>query len=152
MKILLLSLIILSGCAQQKIAEGKIDKEVKAVVISKEITTDESTKNYIIKSDKLNDSQKIRLVDLQDNTKRLTGAVTEKIEKTKVVLLETVLEKKMSLREYDILKKKIVRLEKERVEIGFKALNEARNIINPRGDHDDFKYYSPYLHDHFGQF
>lgn len=66
--LLLASLFIaacFSGCAQHKIAEQKIEKEVKEIVIPKNETAAETTRDFIMNSDKLSAIQKTKLLDLQ---------------------------------------------------------------------------------------
>lgn len=58
-------------------------------------------------------------------------AVTEEIEKAKVVLIHTVLAPKMNQREYSLLKKKITELDKKRLADGFKFAADVRKVINP---------------------
>lgn len=137
-----------SSCAAQKKANQKIDKEVQAVVIDRDKTPSDVARDYILNSDRLSDSTKTRLLELQRNTKSKSDELTDKIEKTKIILIETVLEQKMSNREFGILKKKIAKLEKERMENGFEALNQARKIISPKGNVEELKFYRPYLHEH----
>ena len=132
---LLLSAILLttaSGCASQRHAEHKVEKEIKAVVIEKNVTLSETARDSIMKSDKFTDIQKSKLLDLQAKTQAENAILKEDIEKAKIVLIQTALEPKMNKREYSILKKRITTLERKKVENGFKAITEARNIIDPK--------------------
>ena len=136
----------LSSCAQQKVAEQKVEKEIQAVNLNASESTQEANRNFIMNSDKLSVEQKKMLVELQTKTNEQMNETKKEIEKTRQVLIQTILEPKMNKREYSILKKKIVKLEKNRVENGFKALNEARNIIAPKDDAESREFFKAYMH------
>lgn len=147
-----LALASLTGCAEHKVAEQKVEKEMKEVSIPAKETIAESAHDLIMKSDKLTDVQKKKLLELQEKTHTQSVSLTEQIEKAKMVLIQTVLEPKMNEHEYAILKKKISKLEKERMENGFKAMKEARNIIDPKKNVEGSQFYKAYLHSHLQEF
>lgn len=143
-----LAIASLTGCAQHKVAEQKVNQEIKETSVSKNGTAAESAHDFIMKSDKLNDVQKKKLLELQEKTHAKSVSLAEQIEKTKMVLMQTVLEPKMNEHEFSILKKKIAKLEKEKMDNGFKAIKEARNIINPKKNVEGREFYKAYLHSH----
>ena len=152
---LALSFVLLTGCAQQKVAEQKVAQEIKAVVIQPHETVAETAREFIMKSKKLSDSQKNKLITLQEKTHLISAGLLEEIEKTKIVLAQTVLEPKMNVREFSILKKKLTKLEQKRMANSFKAISEARNIINPNfePDHEDERDFNRiFLHNHLQEF
>ena len=104
-----------------------------------------------MKSDKLTEIQKNSLMELETKTHALNAALKEQIEKAKIVLIQTVLEPKMNQKEYSILKKKIVALEKKRMENGFKAITEARNIIEPKMNAENREMIKAYMFNHLQQ-
>ncbi len=138
----------LTGCAQQKVSEKKVDKEIKEVVIMENEKASDSTKDLVSKSDKLNEEQKRKLLDLQARTQTDIDSIRSEIEKTKLVLIKTILEPKMNVREYNILRKRITKLEEKRMDKGFKAMTEARNIIAPKSDSESREFYRAYMHRH----
>jgi PBP1b-binding outer membrane lipoprotein LpoB len=130
--VVLMLIILLASCAQQKIAEKKVENEIQTVVIRRNSTAGETARDFIRKSDKLTVDQKEQLLTLQEKTYTQNEFLTEEIEKTKLVLIQKVLDPNMNKREYEILKNKMVILEKKKMENRFKALSDARNIIEPR--------------------
>lgn len=140
--------LTLAGCAQQKISEKKVDKEIKEVVIMENEKASDSTKDMVTKSEKLNEDQKRKLLDLQARTQTEVDSIRAEIEKTKLVLIKTILEPKMNVREYNILRKRITRLEEKRMDKSFKAMTEARNIIAPKSDSESREFYRAYMHRH----
>jgi hypothetical protein len=143
----LLSLALV-GCAQQKVSEKKVDKEIKEVVIMENEKASDSAKDLVVRSDKLNEEQKRKLLDLQARTQTEIDSIKAEIEKTKLVLIKTILEPKMNQREYNILRKRISKLEEKRMDKGFKAMTEARNIISPKSDSESREFYRAYMHRH----
>lgn len=142
----LVAIATLPSCAGHKVTEQKVEKEIQAVNLNTQESTQEANRNFIMNSDKLTDDQKKMLVDLQVKTNAQMSETKNEIEKTRQVLIQTILEPKMNQREYSILKKKIVKLEKNRVEIGFKALNEARSIIAPKANAENREFFKTYMH------
>jgi hypothetical protein len=141
----LLLILTLSACAGQKSAEQKVNREIKEVVIPKTETLAESAREFIMKSDKLTEDQKTKLLALQEKMLAENSALREEIEKSRIVLIKTVLEPKMNQREYSLLKKKITKLENTRLSNSFKAVTEARNIISPKKYNEDHEFYKQYF-------
>ncbi len=149
-KNILLAFIVLSlgSCAQHKTAQKKIDKEITEMVILKDESASETAKDFIQRSDKLTTEQKTKLLQLNESTTKLNQSIKEEIEKAKMLLVQTVLEPKMNSYEYAVLKKRITRLEKKKLENSFKAVTEARNIIEPKKNLGRSEFYKAFLHNH----
>lgn len=120
--------LIASSCASNKV-EQKVEQEIKAVPAQK--TVDETVREQI-KASTLTQEQKDKLMALEEKAQAERKAINEEIEKTKVVLVETALSPKMNEREFNVLKKKIQTLDKQRMENGFRTLREVRKIIAPK--------------------
>lgn len=118
------------GCASHKV-EQKIDQEIKAVKMEEKTTPAMSAREHIMNATDLSADQKTKLLALQEKTSAKINDLKSQIEKAKYVLVQTALEPKMNRKEYRALKKKISKLEKERMEVGFKAIDDARDIIDP---------------------
>lgn len=121
--------LVLSSCASTKTTEQKVEQEIKAVPVHK--TVDETVREQV-KASSLTQEQKDKLMALEEKALAERKAINEEIEKTKVVLVETALSPKMNEREFNILKKKIQTLDKQRMENGFRTLREVRKIIAPK--------------------
>ncbi|MDD4974565.1 MAG: hypothetical protein PHY93_09465 [Bacteriovorax sp.] len=129
--ITLMAFIFLSSCTTQKLAEKKIEKEIQSETVVKQSDLAENAKNYILQSETLSKLQKKDLLSLQDKTMAESKALNEEINKAKMVLIKTVLEPKVNEREVAILRKKIKKLSKKRMDLDFKSFDDARKIIDP---------------------
>lgn len=129
------------SCAQQKIVEQKVDRSIKETEVPKNESLAEVARNYITQSDKLTQDQKSKLLAIQEKFLLENQVLREEIEKSRLVLIQTVLEPKMNEKEYSLLKKKITKLENKRVGNSFKAVTEARNIIGPKKEKEDREFY-----------
>ena len=126
----LLAALVASSCAHTNKTEQKLEKEVKEVLAEKTKSISE-TINDQIKASNLSADQKTKLLALEEKSHAKHVALIDEIERTKVVLIQTVLAPNMSQKEFKILKNKIRLLEKQRLENGFATAIEARKIIAP---------------------
>lgn len=141
-----------TGCAEQKIAEQKVEKEIKEAPALESEAIAESARDYILNSKVLTSDQKNKLIELQKETHDKNSALALEIEKVKTVLMQTVLTPKMNIREFAILKKKLSSLEKKKMDNGFKAITEVRNIIEPMKIPQNREFYNNLYHSHFQEF
>jgi len=132
--------LIVSSCASNKAVEQKIDQEIKNVPASETQSIARTVKEQIAASG-LTEEQKTKLMALEEKAHADNVAVTEEIEKTKVVFIQTLLAPKMSQREYSVLKKKITELDRKRLANGFKVAAEVRKIINPAANTQEREIY-----------
>lgn len=123
--------ILLNSCSSQKKAEKNIEKEIKTVTVVSQSEVAENAREYILKSQSLSETQKKSLLSLQDKTLAESKALIEEINKARLVYIKTILEPKVDEREVSILKKKIKKLNKNRIELDSKLFSEARKIIDP---------------------
>ncbi len=145
-------MLTFSSCAQQKRMEQKIDKNIKEVVVPANESVAELARNYIAQSDKLTAEQKNKLLAVQEKFYQQNQTLKEEIEKSRLVLIQTVLEPKMNEREYSLLKKKIIKLENKRINNSFLAVSEARNIIGPKKEIENREYYRKILNSSLHEF
>jgi hypothetical protein len=129
--ITLLISLFLASCATQKLAEKRIEKEIQSETVVKQLDLAVNAQDYILKSENLTELQKKNLLALQAKTISDSKALSEEINKAKMVLIKTVLEPKVDEREVSILRKKIKKLSKKRMDLDFKSFDEARKIIDP---------------------
>lgn len=132
--------LIASSCASNKNVENKIDQEIQNVHASEIKSIPQTIKEQITASG-LSVEQKAKLMALEERAHADNVAITEEIEKTKVIFIQTVLAPKMSQREYSVLKKKLTNLDKKRLNNGFKVAAEVREIINPASNTQEREIY-----------
>jgi hypothetical protein len=133
-KILILFLLVsslVSSCATQKKLEIEVEKEIQqsTVVSRSDVTT--NAREYILNSKTLSEQQKQSLIMLQDKTEAETKTMIEEKNKAQLVLVKTILEPTVNEREVYILRKKIKKLDKQRMDLDEKSFTEARKIIDP---------------------
>lgn len=109
-------------------------------------------KDTITNSKELSQGQKDKLLALQEATMTKVKALREEIETSKLALVQIALEPKMSRKEYNALKKKITKLEKERMETGFKAIEQARDIIDPAVSNQGKAFSKAFINTHLIEF
>lgn len=109
-------------------------------------------KDIIANSKELSQDQKTKLSSLQEETMKKVGAIREELEKLKLSLVQTALEPKMDRKAYKTLKKQITKLEKERMELGFKSIDKAREIIDPSTTNQARTFNKAFINTHLIEF
>jgi hypothetical protein len=128
---LLILFLLVSSCASQKKLEIEVEKEIQQATV---VTRSDVTKNareYILNSKTLSEQQKQNLIMLQDKTEAETKIMIEEKNRTQLVLVKTILEPTVNEKEVYILRKKIKKLDKQRMDLDEKSFTEARKIIDP---------------------
>lgn len=110
------------------------------------------SKDIITNSKELSQEQKDKLLTLQEETMKKISEIKAEIEKNKLALIQTALGPKMDKKTYKDLKKKITKLEKERVELGFKAIDKARDIIDPTATNQARTFNKAFINTHLIEF
>ncbi|QDK41072.1 hypothetical protein DOM21_06310 [Bacteriovorax stolpii] len=125
------AVLVVSSCASNKTTTEKVEQEVKAVPASMTKSIEHTVKEQI-QASALSQDKKDKLLALEEKAAAERKEITEEIEKTKVVMVETVLAPKMNEKEFNTLRNKIKALDKKRLDNGFRTLREVRNIIDPK--------------------
>ena len=123
--------LLVSSCARNKTTSEKVEQEVKAVPASMTKSIEHTVKEQI-QASTLSQDKKDKLLALEEKAAAERKEITEEIEKTKVVMIETVLAPKMNEKEFNTLRNKIKALDKKRLDNGFRTLREVRKIIDPK--------------------
>lgn len=130
--------LIISSCAHNNATEKKVEAEIKEVPASQTIA---ATIKEQIAASSLSAEQKEKLMALEEKAHAEQAAITDELERTKIVMIQTVLEPKMSQKEFNILKNKITALDKKRLANGFRNAAEVRKIIAPKATSQDRMIY-----------
>ena len=139
---------LVSSCANQSNVQNKVDQEINAVPANKIVSIEKTIQEEIATSN-LSAEQKNALIAIDEKRNKEYTAITEELEKAKVVLIETALSPKSTDREINVIKKKIISLDKKRLANGFKSLEEARKIISPKkADNNGNEIYKATLQRH----
>lgn len=133
MSLAIVMALSLASCAQNQVAKEKVEQEIRELPDNAKLQK-ASIQERIKSSTSLTEEQKTKLLKLEEEAHASNKALTEEIEKAKIVLVETILQPKLNKQEVKILKKKIADLDKKRLQEGFKKIHEVRNIIAPKQD------------------
>lgn len=127
--------LIISSCANHK-TQQKVEAEINNVQPSQTKSIAQTIKEQISASN-LTSEQKEKLMTLEQKAHSDYVALTDEIERTKVVMIQTILEPKMNQNEFKILKNKIISLDKKRLDNGLRTISEVRKIIAPTATSED---------------
>jgi hypothetical protein len=141
-----LILVSLASCGTQSTtisqptAEEKVKIELKEETAVKREDVKTTTREYIMKSNSLTTDQKTKLLNLQEKTLAKVNAIDEDINKTKMVLIKTLMQQKPNPKEVGILKNDLRKLSKKQINVSIKAFEDAQAIISPIKDQADKEY------------
>lgn len=82
-----------------------------------------------LKTPGLTDAQRIKLSEVMGKTYAQAEKIKMEIGKSKLVLFKTITSPDYNQKDVNILKKKISKLDKDRLELMFKSLDEVQKII-----------------------
>lgn len=122
---------LMQSCAWQRVTEKKLESEIRTEPIAKQEDVIEAAREHINKSPNLTDEQKKRLISIQEKSSLEINTLKEDINKARMVLIKSAFEPNYNAREVEILKKKILGLERKKLKLGLNAFIEARNVIDP---------------------
>jgi hypothetical protein len=148
---IILSILIYS-CAGQKVMEKKLETEIKATPITKQEDIIETAREYIANSNNLSVDQKTKLNAIQEKAIIDTNTLKEEINKSRMILIKSAFLPKYNAREVEILKRKILALERKKIRIGLNAFTEARNVIDPSQLPESKSINKVFLHDSYSPF
>ena len=147
-----LILLVIQSCSGQKTIEKKLETEVKTTPLAKQDDIIETARQYIANSKNLTPEQKNKLNNIQDKAITDTASLREEINKSRMVLIKSAFEPSYNAREVEILKRKILKLEKRKIRIGLNAFTEARNVIDPSQLPETKALNKVFFHDNYAPF
>ncbi|MEA9357847.1 hypothetical protein SHI21_16570 [Bacteriovorax sp. PP10] len=127
----ILLLILTTGCAENSIAKKKVVAEIQNVPTQYHEEVVITPRELILSSAELTPTQKEKLLIIEENNRDKYTRITDEIEKTKIVMIQTILKPKMDQKEYQILKKRLLKLDQDRIDNGFASIAKARDVIAP---------------------
>lgn len=123
-------LSLLASCASKNEVRNKIDAVIETTSLQDKDKIHQDIHANLMNSSKFSDSQKKQLMDLYAKFKKEDKRLADEIEKSKIVLVQTILSPNMSALEYNTLRDKIVKLNNERLTKTFSSSEEVRKVIN----------------------
>ncbi|MGZ3787866.1 MAG: hypothetical protein ACXVLQ_05050 [Bacteriovorax sp.] len=134
-----------TNSAEQKAIEQNATKES---IGPKKGKLDEVIRDLIARSNTITDNQRRELLELHEKLSADRASLKLEIRKSKVALLRTALVAEMNEHEFSLLKKKIIALEKKRMENGLRSISEIRKIIAPQKNIATREFYKSFLSYH----
>jgi hypothetical protein len=132
--------------------EKKLETEIKATPITKQEDIIETAREYIANSNNLSVDQKTKLNAIQEKAIVDTNTLKEEINKSRMILIKSAFLPKYNAREVEILKRKILALERKKIRVGLNAFTEARNVIDPSQLPESKSINKVFLHDSYSPF
>lgn len=126
------ALLGLSACASksEKQAEQKVEQSVQAenpATQKGELAARGA--NTFMNATGLTDAQKSKLMDVHAKTYTEAQKIGNELTQTKAALFKTLVSPTSTKKEINLLKKKIVSLDKQRLDTMFKAIEEVEKIV-----------------------
>jgi len=103
-----------------------------------------ASREILFEADTLNAQQKERLRGLQAKSAKEAAEMRKEISKNQLVLMKSLVDPKKKDAEIDVLKNRIVDLERKRTRHFISTLDEARSILGRRNS-DDERFYRAFL-------
>ena len=130
--ITVLALLGLAACAtsEQKKTEAKVDQAIQAEKPANQPGDIAARgEDAFMKAPGLTEAQRMKLMEIHSKAYAESTTIRTELGKTKSALFKTLIDPKSGNKEINILKKKIVALDKKRLDTMFKALDEAKKIL-----------------------
>lgn len=130
------------GCAQTS-EERQVDAEVKAEAPARgQGTLATRGANLFVNAPNLTDEQKEKLLKIHGETYQKVAKIRDELTQTKTTLFKSLVNEKTSSKELNILKSKIMKLDKERLNIMLKAFDDVQKIVGKSGmDENTLKHF-----------
>lgn len=145
-------LTIVQSCAGQKTIEKKLESELKVEPVVKQDDIIESAREHISKSANLTEEQKKTLLSIQERSTTEINFLKEEINKARMILIKSAFEPSYNAREVEILKRKILALERKKIRVGLNAFTEARNVIAPEQIRETKALNKVFFNEHYPPF
>lgn len=140
-----LSFGLVSACASQSPLEKKVEAEVaQQAPVAPGPAMAEASKEILFEADTLNAQQKDRLRQLQAKSAKESADMRKEISKNQLVLMKSLVDPKKKDAEIDVLKNRIVELERARTKHFLSTLDQARSILGRKNSEDE-RFYRAFL-------
>ncbi len=128
-----LMILTFASCASKETKET-VETQVMQETVVKKDELKENTLEYISNNQNLSEAQKKKLRSLHESSSKEMTMLNEEIIKTKMVLVKTLMEPKVSRSKVAVLRKDLKKLEKKRMDTSLSSFDKAQNIITPITD------------------
>lgn len=142
-------ILTISACAEQARVEKKISNSINSEPTAKRDDVIEAAREYISKSPNLTESQKLKLISIEEKAVLETGQLIEEINKARMVLIKSAFDPSYNAREVETVKNKILMLERKKIRLGLNSFTEARNVIDPKQLQQTKALNKVFLNEHF---
>jgi hypothetical protein len=138
-------LLVLSACSHETPLEKQVASEVaeeQPVPPGKPMA--QKSREILFESDSLSAQQKDRLKQLYAKASQESANLHKELSKNQLVLMKRLVNPKAKDEELDVLKERIVSLEKQRTQLFLGCLDKARQILGRKNSNDE-RFYRAFL-------
>jgi hypothetical protein len=142
---ILACLLVLSACSHETPLEKQVATEVAAepaVAPGKPMAR--KGREILFESDSLSPQQKDRLKNLYAKASAESAKLHKELSKNQLVLMKKIVNPKTKDDELDVLKDRIVSLEKQRTQLFLGCLDKAKQILGRKNSNDE-RFYRAFL-------
>lgn len=131
--VLSLAALMLGACASQ---EEKMDAEQR-IESETPVARDESFANrganMFMDAKGISEAQRQELLKIHVNTYEKSANLRDEITKTKTALFRSLMDPAVSQREINVMKNKVVSLDKERLDVMLDAFDKVQKVVGRKG-------------------
>lgn len=131
---LLLSTILVTGCASKKQMKKEIEQEAAQSNVKDPKALSGTIHNLIDSSKTLTDAQKKELTNIVEMNKKKATELSEKSYEYRAVLIQELLSEKMNKKKIKLIKKDIKKIEAERLKNTFDTVEKISSIVSKNAD------------------
>jgi hypothetical protein len=122
-------ILVAAGCASKTSSEKVVEKKIETTKAPGPGDLASLGHDAFLNAPGLTEAQKIKLSQIMKDTYGEATKVKTEIGKAKLVLFETITSPDYRQKDVDVLKKKIVQLDKKRMDLMFASLDEVQKVI-----------------------
>ena len=129
MMVLLLSALVLQGCAHSKTQEALDKKLTEEVTVSNPQELADEAQSLIATAPGLSESQREQLSGLRTTTSSRMGELQDKSLRLRSQLIKDTISKSYNAKEVSLIKKRLKEVESKRLSLIFDTVDKANRIL-----------------------
>lgn len=135
-------LAALTGCATEQVVEKRVEEKVRAAPPAANAM--QAGKEAVFESDSLSPEQKKELKKLYGESMKEQARLKKELGKNQMVLMHQLVNPEAKEEEIEILKTRILELEREKSSVFMRTLDQAENILGRKNLQDE-RFYRAFL-------
>jgi len=136
------SALALGACATERVVEKRVEERVRVAPSANSAM--QAGKEAVFESDSLSPEQKKELKKLYTENGKEQARLRKELGKNQTVLMRALVNPEAKEEEIEVLKTRILELEREKSSVFMRTLDQAENILG-RKDLQDERFYRAFL-------